>query len=57
MSPLVHVNIKVSIELCFLSVERRHGKHENKIQCISNDGCEALFSKSKPMFSSHAAKE
>lgn len=57
MFPIVHVNFKVSDELCFLSAGLRHGKHETKIQCISNDGCEALFSKGKPTFSNHGTKE
>lgn len=56
MFPLVHVNIKVANELCFLSAKLRHGKHENEIQCITN-GCKALFSKGKPTFSNYRTKE
>lgn len=57
MFSIVHVNFKVSDELCFLFAGLRRGKHENKIQRISHDGCEALVSKGKPTFSNHGTKE
>lgn len=52
-----HVNMNVTDGLWFLSAELRHGKHENKMQSISNDGYEALWLKGQPTFSNHGTKE
>lgn len=55
MFPFVRVNSNVTDGLCFPSAELRHGKHENKIRSISNDG-EALFLKDEPTFPHHGTK-